>query len=32
VNEDDRGKIESVTREGKDLFALTGDCGDEYRG
>lgn len=32
LDDDDRGRIEAVTRKGRDLFKLIGDCGDEYRG
>lgn len=31
LNEDDLATIEAVTRRSRDLAALVGDCGDEYR-
>lgn len=31
LDEEDRGRIQSVTRKGRDLFKMIGDCGDEYR-
>ena len=31
LSEEERGRIQAVTRKGSDLFAVIGDCGDEYR-
>lgn len=31
LDDEDRGRIEAITRKGKDLFKRIGDCGDEYR-
>ena len=31
LTQEDRERIEAVTSMGNDLFALIGDCGDEYR-
>ncbi|MCY4364732.1 MAG: aldo/keto reductase [Chloroflexi bacterium] len=31
LDRDDEGAIEAVTGRGRDLLALIGDCGDEYR-
>ncbi|KAG6543862.1 hypothetical protein Mapa_014702 [Marchantia paleacea] len=32
LDDDDREKIEVVTKKGKNLMNVIGDCGDEYRG
>ncbi|KAL3683133.1 hypothetical protein R1sor_001155 [Riccia sorocarpa] len=32
LDDDDRRRIETVTKKGKDLMYVIGDCGDEYRG
>ncbi|KAL2612241.1 hypothetical protein R1flu_023933 [Riccia fluitans] len=32
LDDDDRQRIEAVTKKGKDLMSVIGDCGDEYRG
>ena len=32
ADDEDRGRIEAVTRKGRNLFQRIGDCGDEYRG
>ena len=31
LSEEERERIQAVTRGGNDLFAVIGDCGDEYR-
>jgi aryl-alcohol dehydrogenase-like predicted oxidoreductase len=31
LDDEDRHRIEPVTRRGRNLFDLIGDCGDEYR-
>lgn len=31
LDREDMAKIEAVSRQGRDLFHLIGDCGDEYR-
>ena len=31
LNEEERERIQAVTSRGSDLFAVLGDCGDEYR-
>ena len=32
LDDEDRSRIEAVTRKGRNLFQRIGDCGDEYRG
>lgn len=31
LDEDDVNSIQEVTKKGKDLLRIIGDCGDEYR-
>ena len=31
LDEEDKGRIERVISQGKDLGKIIGDCGDEYR-
>lgn len=31
LDEDDINSIQEVTKKGKDLLRVIGDCGDEYR-
>jgi hypothetical protein len=31
LDEDDLQRIHAVTDQSRDLFQVTGDCGDEYR-
>jgi hypothetical protein len=31
LDDEDRQTIEAVTRKGRDLLEVIGDCGDEYR-
>lgn len=31
LDEDDVNSIQEVSRKGKDLLRVIGDCGDEYR-
>lgn len=31
LDEDDVNSIQEVTKKGKDLLGVIGDCGDEYR-
>jgi aryl-alcohol dehydrogenase-like predicted oxidoreductase len=31
LNEEERERIQAVASKGNDLFAIIGDCGDEYR-
>ncbi|OAI50703.1 aldo/keto reductase [Planctomycetaceae bacterium SCGC AG-212-F19] len=32
LDDEDRGGMDAVTRKGRNLFELIGDCGEEYRG
>lgn len=32
LDDEDRDRIASVTKRGKNLMDVIGDCGDEYRG
>ncbi len=31
LDDEDRGRIQAVLEQSRDLFSLIGDCGDEYR-
>lgn len=31
LDSEDRARIEAISAQGRDLFSLIGDCGDEYR-
>ena len=31
LDEEDRERLKNVTRRGKDMLSVFGDCGDEYR-
>ena len=31
LDEEDRERLENVTRRGKDMLSVVGDCGEEYR-